>query len=153
MTTPPPFCLMAVSAEVRNFLGKDGKIGSFWVSVIFSSLFFSSCFDFGISCLFFFNFGHLKIDYWSTLCDRGLSWFDVMGMSAKEVKFFNRFNCWINYIFRGIILASQRCRRRKMVPTPSTKAEEAEDGEGNHLCMKSSLIYSLAQPTEEDRHC
>ena len=38
--------------------------------------------------------------------------------------------------------------KKRMVPTPSTKAE---DGEGHHPCRKSSLIYSLAQPVE-DRH-
>ena len=44
--------------------------------------------------------------------------------------------------------------KKKTVPTPSTKTEEAEDGESHHPCRKSTVIYSLvAQPTEEDRHC
>ena len=41
--------------------------------------------------------------------------------------------------------------KTKMAPTPSTRTEEAEDGESHHPCRKSTLIYSLvAQPTEEE---
>ena len=40
-----------------------------------------------------------------------------------------------------------------MISSPSTRTEEAEDGEGHHPCRRSTLIYSLTQPTEEDRHC
>ena len=41
--------------------------------------------------------------------------------------------------------------KKKMVPTPSTRTEEAEDGEDHHPCRKSTLIYSMvAQATEED---
>ena len=36
--------------------------------------------------------------------------------------------------------------KKRMVPTPST---EVEDGEGHHPCRKSSLIYSLAQTTDD----
>ena len=43
--------------------------------------------------------------------------------------------------------------KKKMISSPSTRTEETEDGEGHHLCRKSTLIYSLTQPTEEDRHC
>ena len=43
--------------------------------------------------------------------------------------------------------------KKEMVPTHSTKAEEAEDGEGHDPCRKSTPIYSQAQPTEEDRRC
>ena len=90
------------------------------------------------------------------------------------IKFFNSFYCWISYIFvylsyltlstcmgRAFLLTSmcilgkngsiprqEKKTKKRMVPTPFTKAE---DGEGHHPCRKSSLIYSLAQSTE-DRH-